>query len=141
MTNDAIGSCLDGKPPRPDCGGRYPWAIEGCREYFSADVVGAIHISMHRGSPFDPIPAPITSPAEPVIRLVGRIVDWHHIAIEEAGFAGITFFGDDDCDTDQFGLVAQHLDEARMRDLHKRLVMALAHFDLLLPKRVFPNEE
>ncbi len=24
MTNDDIGSCLDGKPPGPDCGGLYP---------------------------------------------------------------------------------------------------------------------
>ena len=96
---------------------------------------------MNRVSSFDPIPASVTPPAENVLRLVARIVDWHRIAIEEAGFAGITLFGDDDRDTNEFGLVAQHRDEARMRDLHKRLVIALAHLDLLLPKRVFPDDE
>src|SRR6266700_6821010 len=141
MANDDIGSCLDGKPPGPDCGGLYPSTIKGCREYFSSDVVGAIHISMHRVSSFDPIPASITPPAECVLRLAVGIVDWHRIAIEEAGLAGIALFGGDDCDTDQFGLVAQHRDEARMRDLHKRLVIALAHLDPLLPKRVFPDDE
>jgi len=141
MTHDDIGSCLDGKPPGPDCEGLYPSTIKGCREYFSSDVVGAIHISMHRVSSFDPIPASITPPAERVLGLVARIVDWHRIAIAEAGFAGIALFSDDDCDPNQLGLVAQHRDEARMRDLHKRLVIALAHLDLLLPKRVFPDDE
>src|SRR5205823_2363639 len=34
---------LDGKPSGPNCRGRYPWAVKGCRDYFSANVVAAIH--------------------------------------------------------------------------------------------------
>src|SRR5438876_7421804 len=96
---------------------------------------------MNRVSSFNPIPASITPPAERVLRLIVGIVDWHRITIEEAGYAGITLFGDDDRDPDQFGLVSQHRDEARMRDLHKCLVIALAHLNLLLPKRVFSDDE
>jgi hypothetical protein len=96
---------------------------------------------MNRASSFKPIPASITPPAERVRHLIVGIVNWHGITIEEAGFAGIALFGDDDRDTDQFGLVAQHRDEARMRDLHKCLVIALADLDLLLPKRVFSDDE
>ena len=96
---------------------------------------------MNRVSSFDPIPAAIKPAAERVLHLVVGIVDWHRIAIEEAGLAGIALFGGDDRDTDQFGLVAQHRDETCMRYLHNRLVIALAHLDLLLPKRVFPDDE
>ena len=90
---------------------------------------------MKRVSSFQPIPASITPPAERVLHLIVGIVNWHGITIEEAGLAGIALFGDDDRDTDQCGLVA------RMRDLHTCLVIALAHLDLLLPKRVFSDDE
>src|SRR5712692_7507482 len=98
MTNDDIISCLNGQPHGPDCGGLYTSTIKGCREYFSADVVGAIHVRMHRRPSVDPIPASITPPAECVLRLIVGIVDWHRITIEEAGLAGIALFGDDDRD-------------------------------------------
>ena len=47
MTNGfAMISCSDGKPPGPNCNGPYPWAIKGCREYFSGDVERPVHVGI-----------------------------------------------------------------------------------------------
>src|SRR5260370_25807680 len=52
---------LDGKPFGPNCSGLYPWA-KGCREYFSAAVVRAVHIGIDWGTTFDAIPATFAMP-------------------------------------------------------------------------------
>ena len=45
------------------CGGLYPWA-EGCRDYFSADVVRAVDIGVDGSTPFDAILATISAARE-----------------------------------------------------------------------------
>ena len=76
---------LDGKPSGPNCGGLYPWA-KGCREYFSADVVAAVHIGMDGGTPFDTIPATIATPRELrfvlLIRSLGGIIAGQDIEVK-----------------------------------------------------------
>ena len=53
-----------GKPDRPNCGGLYLWAIKGCREYFSSDVITAVDIGMDEALATYPIPPPVASATE-----------------------------------------------------------------------------
>jgi hypothetical protein len=54
-----------------------------------------------------------------------RNVDRQRIRIQKTGLAGVALLSDVDLDADQFGLVAQHGDKARMGNRHKILVVAL----------------
>ena len=130
-----------GKPDRPNCGGLYLWAIKGCREYFSANVVGAVHIGVDDTLAAGKVPATFASPAEMRFLSPLRIVDWQRIAVQETGEAGVAFFGENDCDADQGRLVLEHLDEAGVGELHKRLIVALAHLHFLLPEGIFADDE
>jgi hypothetical protein len=56
MSDDTNSTDFAGKPDRANCGAPYPQAIKGCREYFSADVVAAIDIRVHRCPPLDFVP-------------------------------------------------------------------------------------
>ena len=130
-----------GKPDRPNCGGLYLSAIKGCREYFSSDVITAIDIGMDEALATCPIPPPIASATETrFLRPLG-VVGGKRIAVQETGLACVAFFGNDDCDAHQRRFVLEHLDEARMGDLDKRLIVALAQLDFLLPEGVFSDNE
>src|SRR2546425_776395 len=130
-----------GKPDRPNCGGLYLWAIKGCREYFSRDVITAVDISMDEALATCPIPPPVASATETRFLCLLGLVGGKRIAVQETGLAGVAFFGHDDCDAHQRRFVLEHLDEARMGDLDKRLIVALAHLDCLLPEGVFSDNE
>src|SRR5689334_19109566 len=110
----------------PNCGGRYPWA-KGCREYFSADVVTAVDISMDGGTPFDTIPAPIAATREarlvfPILSL-GRMIGRHFVQIQEAGLARVTLFGNHHPHAHRLRLVGEQLQKFRVWDLDKLLVV------------------
>src|SRR5229473_1766141 len=130
-----------GKPDRPNCGGLYLSAIKGCREYFSSDVITAIDIGMDEALATCPIPPPIASATETrFLRPLG-VVGGKRIAVQETGLACVAFFGNDDGDAHQRRFVLEHLDEARMGDLDKRLIVALAQLDFLLPEGVFSDND
>src|SRR5438876_101206 len=123
-----------GKPDRPNCGDLYLWAIKGCREYFSSDVITAVDIGMDEALATCPIPSPVASTTETrLLRPLG-VVGGKRIAVQKTGLACVAFFGHDDSDAHQRRLVLEHLDETRMGDLDKRLIVALAHLDFLLPE-------
>src|SRR5215469_11517338 len=96
---------------------------------------------MNQTTACGPIPAPVASAAETEFISSLGIVGRDLITVQETGFAGVAFFGDDYRDTDQCSFVAQHFDKVRVRDLHKRLIVALAHLHLLLPEGIFPDDE
>src|SRR5215471_15507151 len=95
----------------PNCGGRYPSAIEGCREYFSGDVVTAVDIGVDGSTSFDAVPAAIPATGEArfvlLFQPLGRVVCWKHIAIQEAGTAGIGFFGEQHGDSNKLCFVGE----------------------------------
>jgi hypothetical protein len=68
MTDLSYFYSLDGKPNAAEL--RWPLSpsAEGCREYFSADVVRAVDIGVDGSTPFDTIPAAISAARE--LRLV-----------------------------------------------------------------------
>src|SRR5258708_17417796 len=138
-------SRLDGKPPGPNCGGLYPSAVEGCREYFSTDVVGAVNIGVHGSTPFDAVPTAIPATREvrfvTLLLAVGRVVCWEHIAIQEAGTAGVGFFGEQHRNAHQLGFVGEQLDEPGMGNLHEFLIVAMAQLHPLLPEWILANDE
>src|SRR5258707_1663510 len=123
------------------CRGRYPWAIKGCRDYLSGNVIGAIHIRMNRASSFDPIPASITPPAEHVPCLIVGTVDGHGIVVEETRFTGIALFSAHHTDTDHLCFVGQQVNEASIRNMSKLLSVLLAHLHFLFPKDILTNDE
>jgi hypothetical protein len=136
---------LDGKPSGPNCRGRYPLAIKGCREYFSTDVVGAIHVRVDGCSPFDAVPTFVARPREAgVVLLLGsqvRVVGRKRIAIQEAGTARIGFLSDEHRDARPLRFVGEQLDEFGMRDLHELLIVLLAQLHPPLPIGIFPNHQ
>src|SRR6266496_677397 len=141
MTNDDRGSCSDGKPPGPDCGGRYP-STKGCWEYFAPNVQTPIHIGIDEALARCLIYPPTDTPAATFGRLapVG-IIGWDWVQIEKTGLARVSFFGDLDLDAHKSRLVLQHLEKPGMGDLDKGLIRAFAHLDLLLPERILPNDQ
>ncbi len=100
---------LDGKPSGPNCGGLYPSAIKGCREYFASDIVGAVDIGVDGRASFNAVPAAISAPSEAGLALLFgsllRVVGGQHIPIEKAGFAGVALFGDHHSDANGLRLV------------------------------------
>src|SRR6266566_7701342 len=125
----------------PNCRGRYPSTIKGCRDYFSANVVAAIHIGVDDSLPAGRIPAPVPPATETWFRCPGRIIHRDIIAVKKTGFAGIALLGENHTDAHQLCFVGEQLDETGMRDLHKVLVIALAHLDFLLPERVLADNQ
>src|SRR5437867_763135 len=127
---------LDGLPSGPNCRGRYPWAIKGCRDYFSANVVAAIHIGVNEPLAAGIIPAPIPSATEARFLRPRMIINWDRIAVKEAGAARIALFRDDHRNSNKLGFVDEEVNEPSMRDLHKGLIVPLTHLHFLLPERV-----
>src|SRR5260370_10361900 len=134
MTNLPRLYSLDGKPPGPNCGGLYPSA-KGCREYFAGDSIAAIDIGMDGSTPFDTVPATLSSPREAWLLLLVRsllgIVDRKHIPIEETGLAGVGLLRDDHPDANRLRLVGEQVQKLRMADLHKLLTMLFPQLHLI----------
>src|SRR5215471_18405196 len=111
MTNLPQPSSLDGKPPGPNCGGLYPWA-KGCREYFSSDVKGPIHVGMDGSATFDAIPAAIATTRETRFVLLLGFLHWiiggKWVEVQEAGFARVALFGHDHPDTSCLRFIREH---------------------------------
>src|SRR5262245_6274859 len=90
-----------GNPDRVNYHTPYPIA-KGVWDYFSQDIVRAIHIRVE--------PPPIARAIEPTIDppptedggRLGRIVDREWIPVEEAGLTGVAFLGHKNADADQF---------------------------------------
>src|SRR6266566_3391002 len=110
MTNGfAISSCSDGKPPGPNCNGPYPWAINGCREYFSGDVERPVHVGIDQAFARSLIHPPAdASPAKVWLLLASGIIGWKLVPIQERSFACVGLFGDSHRDANQFRFVLQH---------------------------------
>src|SRR5947209_6205186 len=87
------------------------------------------------------VPASVASAAKAWFLCTSRVVDRDGIAVKKTGFAGITLLSEHDADTDHLRFVGEHLDQARMRDLHKLLVAFPAHFDFLFPEPVLADNE
>src|SRR5690348_654878 len=87
------------------------------------------------------IPAPIPSVTETWFLCAGRIIDRGLIAVKETGTAGIALFRENHRNPHQLRLVGEQLDKPGTRDLHKGLVIALAHLHFLLPERVLANNQ
>ena len=100
------------------CGGLYPWA-KGCRDYFSSDVKGPIHVGMDGSATFDAIPAAIATTRETrFVLLLGAlrwIIGWEWVEVQEAGFARVALFPNDHANADQLRFIRQHLDEPTVR--------------------------
>jgi hypothetical protein len=99
----------------PNCRGRYPWAVKGCRDYFSANVVAAIHVRVDDALPARIIAAPVSPAAEARFLCPLRIIHRDLIAVKETGFAGVALFREDHTDAHQFRLVGQQLDKPGVR--------------------------
>ena len=115
MTNLPYLYSLDGKPAGPNCGGLYPWAIKGCRDYFSADIVGPIDIGVDDSLPAGRIPAPVTPATEARFLCPLRIIHRDLIAVEETRTAGIAFLGEYHTDAHQLCFVGKQLDQSGVR--------------------------
>ena len=61
--------------------------------------------------------------------------------VKKAALAGVAFFHQNHLYSYQFSLVAEHVDEACMWDLHKVLVVPFSDGDFLLPFGIFPNDQ
>src|SRR5215472_16116649 len=105
-TADTSSTDFAGKPDRANCGALYPQAVKGCREYFSADVVAAIDIRVQRRAPLDSVPPtrPDAGKARFLFLLLPllRVIGGERVPVEKAGFAGISFFREEDPDAYSF---------------------------------------
>ncbi len=63
----------------------------------------------------------------------------NRLQIEKAACGGVALLAHEDADADQFGLVAQHLDEPSMRDENKALVGVPAQAYRLFPPVILAN--
>src|SRR2546425_8090873 len=134
---------LYGKPYRLNYVGR--WTLCKCIGFtFAQDVIGAVDISTDLASIFGAVQA-ISSPyplsTKDVLFFIVGLVGRDRIEIKKAGFAGIALFRDFHLDADKRGFVRNHLDEARMRNAHKVLVVFLPQIALLLPQGVLPDND
>ncbi len=73
--------------------------------------------------------------------LITGFVVRDRIKIKKTGFAGVALFSHLDLNTNKSGLVGEHVNEARMWDGNKILIVALAHARLLLPERVLADND
>ncbi len=132
---------LDSKPSGTNCRARYSSA-KGCRSYFSANVVTAVHIGMDHL----PISRSIPTACNPLptkrrwLRSFG-IVGGNVVQIKKRSFRRVAFFVGNHLNAHERSLVLQHLNKTGMRHLNKLLVVLLAHLDCLFPERVFPDTE
>ena len=69
------------------------------------------------------------------------VTDRQSVQVQETGLAGVALLGDDHPDTNQFGLVSEHLDEAGMGNAHEVLIVALARIHFLLPAVILADDE
>jgi len=99
----------------PNCRDRYPWAVKGCRDYFSADIVGPIDIGVDDSLPAGRIPAPVTPATEARFLCPLRIINRDLIAVEETRTAGIAFLGEYHTDAHQLCFVGKQLNKSGMR--------------------------
>lgn len=97
----------------------YPFA-KGVRDYSAQHVIRAIHIGVQTASIAGPEQPACGTPTGIDLMLADRL------RIEEAALAGVTLLGQDDLDADQFCLVGQHLNEARMWKEDEVLIRAFA---------------
>jgi hypothetical protein len=102
-------------PSRPNCWGRYPSAIKGCWDYFSADVVGAVDIGVDDPLAAGVIPAPVTSATETRFFRTSGIVGREEVSVEEARLTRIALLREEDADPNQFGLVRELFNEPCVR--------------------------
>lgn len=108
---------------------------EGVWDCFADDIVRAIHIGIDASAVAGTEQASFDPLASVGFLLLDRLV------IQKAALAGIGLFGDDDPNAYQFGFIGQHLNEAGMRNLHKLLIVPLAHVDFLLPPVILADDE
>jgi len=87
------------------------------------------------------IPAPLTPAAETRFLFAYRVIDRERIPVEEAGTTRVALFGEDHTNTYKRRLVGEQVNQLGMRDLHKLLIVLLAHLHLLLPERVLANDD
>jgi hypothetical protein len=74
-----------------------------------------------------------------VFFLIIRLVGGDRVKIKKAGFTGVALFLHLDLDANKRRFVGEHVNEPCMRYLDKVLVVPFPHACLLLPERVFPN--
>ena len=108
---------------------------ESVRDYFSHNVVAPIDISIDLLACRRSKQAALHPLALVLLMLAYRFI------IQETALARIAFLGEDDGDSNQLCLVGEHVDEPRMREAHKLLIVALADIDLLLPVGIFADKE
>jgi len=63
----------------------------------------------------------------------------NRLIIQKTAFAGVAFFNQDDLNADELRFVAQHVDEASMRDVDKVLVCPFTQVDRLLPTEILAD--
>src|SRR5260370_9866784 len=118
--------CLDGKPPGPNCRGRYPWAIKGCGDYFSADVVGAIDIGVDDPLTAGIIPASVTPATETRFSRTCGIVNRDLVSVKEAGTARVAFHRVNHPDSPPVILFGKQLNIPGIRGLPKLLIWLIS---------------
>src|SRR2546423_10775868 len=135
----AITRILDSKPPGTNCRARYSSA-KGCRSYFSADVVTAVHIGMDNLPVSRLIPTACNPfPAKRRWLRLFWIVGGNVVQVKKSSFGRVAFFVGHHLNAHERPFVLHHLKKTGVRHLHKLLVVLLTHLDFLFPERVFPN--
>src|SRR5579885_2800315 len=103
--------------------------------YFSNDVGASIDIGIDE----PPISSTEQSTLYPLASIAFLFPDG--FLIQKTALAGVGLFRDNHPYANQFRFVGQHVDETGVRNAHKLLIVALAHFHFLLPIDVFADDE
>ncbi len=112
----------------------YPSRKSG-RECMPQNVVRPIHVGVNRAA----IRSHERGPLDAAATIGGLLAD--RLQVQEGALRGVAFFLDDDPDAGQCGFVGQHLDEGRVGDRHKVLIVDLADVDCLLPANIVANDQ
>ena len=136
---------LNSKPYGVNYIARYSLCLrEGIGSTFTQDVVGAIHISAYRASIFGAVQAVSPSnpfPTKDVLFLIVGCVGGNRIKINKAGLTGIALFPDFELNPHESSFVGEHVNEPRMRNGHKVLIVFPPHGAFLLPQGVLADND
>ena len=132
----------DREPYWPYCnGGLYPLP-EGVRDCFAQNVVRAVDICLNAPPILSSIqPTLLALPTKGRLVLSRGVVDWQRVNIQEGCLARIALFLHNHPYPGELRFVAEHVDEAGMRQLHKMLIVDPAQLGPLLPEPVFADNQ